>query len=580
MNRSVVRALVVAGAFAMVGRTSYAQDFLRTLVGGGTAGLGFGHAVANAGDVNGDGCDDVIVGYRFGSTAFGPNTGSATVWSGCTGALLYTFTGDTAQDAFGKAVAGAGDVNGDGRADVIVGAALDDNTGINSGSAKVFSGADGSLIYVFNGALARHNLGVAVAGVGDVNHDGRADVAVGANPELTLAQSHGYVKVFSGMDGSVLFTVTGAVKTSRLGFTIASAGDVNGDGTPDLVVGDPRDATHGTSAGAVRVYSGVNGAQLFVFVGDALNDQLGIAVGAAGDLDGDGHADVIGGTPWANGTAVDNGIARVWSGATGALMFEFRGDASLDFFGASVAGNADINADGTPDFMIGAYADDDLGTNSGSVRVYSGLDGSVLYRLDGNSSADEFGYAVCTAGDFNGDHGLDFAIGAPVDNQGGGINSGSVWIYAGIPPPPIGAENYCTSSPNSVGPGALISHVGSLSLADNDLFLIATGAPPQRFGMFFFSATQDEVRFGSGVLCIGRPAYPIPAVVRIAPDGVASKQLDFSVPAGHLQSITPDSVWNFQFIYRDRQAPRRGNHDASRGPVTNTSDGLSLTFKP
>jgi FG-GAP repeat protein/VCBS repeat protein len=574
------RALAACAAAGLFIGSAQAQELLHTFRGGDIAGLGLGQVVAAAGDFNRDGFGDLIVGYRFGSQLAGVNAGSARVFSGRDGSVLATFVGDTAQDNFGRSVAGAGDVNGDGFADVVVGAPLDDNNGLNSGSAKVFSGATGALLYTFNGS-AKHLLGVAVAGVGDLNGDGRADVLVGANPDLTLPLSHGYAKVFSGMDGSVLFTFTGAVKTSRLGFAVASAGDVNADGTPDLVIGDPRDPARAPAAGSIKVYSGLNGALLFTFLGDAANDQLGLAVAGAGDLNGDGHADLIGGTPWSNSSVVDSGLARVWSGATGAVMFEFRGEASLDFFGASVAGNTDVDADGVPDLIIGAFADDDAAIDSGSVRVYSGVDGSVLHRLDGDSAADEFGFAVCAAGDVNGDGGQDFAIGAPADDAGGGFRSGSVRVFAGVAPA-TGAVSFCTTSPNSLGAGAVMGREGSMSLAANDLVLTVSGAPPGRFGMFLFSPEKAEVPFGSGVLCLGKPIRPIPPVERVGTDGVASRRIDFTAPRGHLELITPDSVWNFQFIYRDQQPHGHGKgHEKCEGAsAVNLSDGLELTFVP
>ena len=136
-----------------------------------------GISVSGAGDVNGDGFADLIVGAP-GADRNGTNSGSARVFSGVDGSVLYTFDGDSAREQFGDPVSGAGDVNGDGFADLIVGALFSDSNGTSSGSAQVFSGADGSVLYNLNGDSAGDFLGISVSGAGDVNGDGVADFVV------------------------------------------------------------------------------------------------------------------------------------------------------------------------------------------------------------------------------------------------------------------------------------------------------------------------------------------------------------------------------------------------------------------
>ena len=126
------------------------------------------------GDVNNDGIDDFIVGARRGD-----NGGSARVLSGSDGTALYTFGGDNAEDQFGFSVSGAGDVNNDDIDDFIVGARFDDNNGSASGSARVLSGSDGAVLYTFNGDNAEDQFGFSVSGAGDLNNDGYADLIVG-----------------------------------------------------------------------------------------------------------------------------------------------------------------------------------------------------------------------------------------------------------------------------------------------------------------------------------------------------------------------------------------------------------------
>ena len=138
--------------------------------------------------------------------------------------VLYTFDGDSAQDNFGFSVSGAGDVNWDGFDDLIVGAIRDDNNGSNSGSARVFSGVDGSVLYTFDGDSAGDRLGISVSGAGDVNGDGFDDLIVGAEHDDNNGTDSGSARVFSGRDGSVLYTFSGDSPDDRLGRSVSGAG--------------------------------------------------------------------------------------------------------------------------------------------------------------------------------------------------------------------------------------------------------------------------------------------------------------------------------------------------------------------
>src|SRR5690606_28077584 len=160
--------------------------------------------VSGAGDVNNDGFGDLIAG-AIGDDNNGSGSGSARVFSGADGSILYTFDGDSADDQFGESVSGAGDVNNDGFEDLIVGASFDDNNGSNSGSARVFSGADGSSLYTFDGDSAFDFLGVSVSGAGDVNGDGFDDLIIGASFDDNSGSNSGSARVFSGADGAALY---------------------------------------------------------------------------------------------------------------------------------------------------------------------------------------------------------------------------------------------------------------------------------------------------------------------------------------------------------------------------------------
>ncbi len=197
---------------------------VRTCTGEGN-GLQFSYSVASAGDVNGDGYDDVIVGSLFGEKAY--------VFSGRTGDSIYVFTGEEPDDQFGSSVASAGDVNRDGYDDLIVGAPYNEAGGFSAGRAYVYSGMTGATIGVFTGDGSGKYFGFSVASAGDVNGDGYDDLVVGTPFNNSGGNSAGRAYVYSGLTGNLIHVFTGDVLGGSLGHSVASAGD----GFDDLIVG-------------------------------------------------------------------------------------------------------------------------------------------------------------------------------------------------------------------------------------------------------------------------------------------------------------------------------------------------------
>ena len=384
-----------------------------------------GQAVAAAGDVNADGSMDLIVGAPEADAA-GPDSGLATVLSGKDGSVLWSFRGNAGDEA-GRAVAGAGDVNGDGYADVIVGLPKDDTSAFDAGSARVFSGRDGSELHAFFGSVSGDWFGAAVAGASDVNGDGYDDVIVGAPRADLGGRGSGAATVYSGLDGAVLHAFMGQQAGDQFGFAVDGAGDVDGDGMADLVVGAPFAGANGPESGSMTVLSGLDGSVLDLHHGDDAGDRLGWAVAGAGDLDGDGLSEVAGGAPNDDNNGIESGSARVFSAADGSVHASVDGLVGGRGLGWSVASAPDVDGDGVDDLVFGAP-----GGGEGQAVVHSGATGQVLRRVTGSAPGDGLGASVAGLGDTNGDGFGDVAYGAP-EARVGFTRNGRVRVDARAP---------------------------------------------------------------------------------------------------------------------------------------------------
>ncbi|MFT7619182.1 MAG: hypothetical protein ACI97A_002832, partial [Planctomycetota bacterium] len=466
---------------------------------GDSAGDEFGRSARGCGDVNGDGSDDIIVG-AWQDDNNGADSGSARVFSGFDGSLLYTFNGDSADDNFGRSVSGAGDVNNDGRADLIVGAWHDDNNGADSGSARVFSGLDGSILFTFDGPGASSSFGQSVASAGDVNADGFDDVVVGGHLDDSSSLNAGIARVFSGFDGSILYTFTGAASGDKAGRSVNGAGDVNNDGFEDVIVGSHHNDMNGSNAGSVRVFSGQDGSTLFTFFGSAANDQFGFSVDGAGDVNIDGYDDVIISSHLDDNNGADSGSIVVKSGLDGSTIYALDGDGAGDQFGLAVAGAGDLNGDGIGDFVVGSHFEDRRGIDSGVARTYSGADGSVIASYDGATAGDELGFFVGAAGDVNGDGFDDLVLSKPFDDENG-TEAGSVQVFVS---PTLPVLSYSSDLADTRLLATWIPDGGDIN--SNTGTITCTRATPGGLGIFGLSfAPANILIFGFPLLVANDP---------------------------------------------------------------------------
>jgi hypothetical protein len=414
---------------------------------GAAAGDFFGYSVASAGDVNGDGYGDAIVG-AYNNDAGGINAGRAYIYCGGPGmdALAdVTLTGAAAIDYFGVSVASAGDVNGDGYSDVIVGADHNDAGGADAGRAYIYCGGtamDALADVTLTGAAAVDLFGISVAGAGDVNGDGYGDVIVGAYGNDAGGADAGRAYIYYGgaaMNATADVTLTGAAAADQFGISVAGAGDVNGDCYSDVIVGAYCNDAGGTNAGRAYIYYGGVGMDATTDVtltGAAVGDYFGVSVASAGDVNGDGYSDVIAGARYNGAGGSNAGRAYLYlNSLTGSDIPDewFTGTAASDYFGFSVAGAGDVNGDGYSDVIIGAYGNDAGGPNAGRAFIYyggPGMDATADVTLTGAALGDYFGRSVASAGDVNGDGYSDVIVGANY-NDAGGIEAGRAYIYFG-----------------------------------------------------------------------------------------------------------------------------------------------------
>ncbi|MEW5702777.1 MAG: M28 family peptidase [Candidatus Zixiibacteriota bacterium] len=345
----------------------------------------------------------------------------------------HTFTGSQEGLGLGWSVSGAGDVNGDGFEDIVFGINGQRPGPGEPGRAYVHSGRDGTLMYYLTGQAPRDWFGSAVAAAGDVNRDGYDDIIVGAMANDAATFNAGRVYVFYGRSGPFPVTVpagsadiilTGDAEADYFGASIAGLRDVDGDTVPDFLIGAPSYTVGTPGPGRAFIYSGHTGSRLRTFTGQASGDQFGLAVANAGDVDGDGIDDAIVGAKYNDAMGPQCGRAYVYSGATGALLRTFTGDAEGDEFGTAVAAAGDVNGDGRADLIVSAINNDLGGTDAGRVYVYSGINGALLYTHDGGTAAEEvYGNSVCGLGDIDGDGHDDYSVGAPGRDR--------VYLYSG-----------------------------------------------------------------------------------------------------------------------------------------------------
>lgn len=366
---------------------------------------GFGWAASELRDITGDGAMESMV------SAVNASGGTISVFNSATGDLLHEFKGtDYGVTGLGYSLADAGFVDNDNTPDIVGGAR-------STGAVLIFSGSDYSLIHQVNQINPGETLGHAVAGVGDVNNDGIDDVIAGAPLyDPPSGNNTGRVYVVSGADGSIIDTVDGEDAGDQFGTAVSGVGDITGDGVCDFAVGAQNAGA--TAKGGVFVYNGATRELLFPRIdAESTGSNLGqFFVGPAGDANADGTPDIYAGDFGDSSLGGSTGRCYVISGTTGQVLFTRTGSSFLQGLGCGrYAG--DINNDGHDDIVVGSYISRDAANNAGKIDVFSGADGSILRTVTNTIAGYQFGFDAVGIGDVNGDDLIDFLVAAGGQNR-------------------------------------------------------------------------------------------------------------------------------------------------------------------
>ncbi len=381
------------------------------------AGDEFGWIARDVGDVDHDGVDDAVVSAPA-HPPHGKGTGTIYLYSSKSGKLLWKHVG-SGVDLLGNGVEAAGDVNRDGVPDVIAGA-----PGI--GKAFVLSGKDGSVLRTFKAQSGDEGYGTKATGIGDFNGDGYPELAVGApapaGPTPGDKNYPGYVYVYSGKNGKLLWRLPGEAAGAQMGSALSG-----GDGF--LIVGaggaGPR------HAGRVYVYTKLHAKPAFTEDADATGHALGaMFVSVVGDMNHDGTPDIYA-ADWAN-AAKGRGSGRVYvySGKDGKTLLTLDGRGPGEGFGTCAAKTGDVDGDGIADLVVGSWQYGAAAWSGGRVAVYSGRNGKLLQSFTGKVPGETLGFDAVGIGDVDGDGRTDFLV-TSAWSMVNGIRSGRVYILAG-----------------------------------------------------------------------------------------------------------------------------------------------------
>ncbi|MCP5022118.1 MAG: hypothetical protein GY930_10100 [bacterium] len=538
---------------ALLTLPAFSQSLEQTRAPGTLPGpTGLGTQVTRLGDTNGDGFEDFAV---WGLQNQFPQIGIAYVRSGEDGSVLHSAIVGGGVEHFANALAATGDLNGDGVQDFAMGGWRMVGATAQR-FVRVFSGTNSSPLYTipYDPSLFPAgdgmSWGTTIAELDDLNGDGVADIAIGAPIEGYLAPSSGSVYLHSGADGSPLLRVPTPGDAMRFGRAVVPLGDISGDGIGDCLVSAPDTDIHG----AVYAISGSNGSKLYEVHGFFDGESFGNHITSLGDVDNDGFADFAVGTYRGTLGATSHARLEVYSGVTGNPIYNMEYANQGTLFIVDMAPTADANGDGVPDLLLGTRST--LGTYPGlglTLHV-SGTDGTVIDSQPADAK-DQSIESLATLGDLNGDGSPDWVIGSSstislaerglVQIMLGGCQVISSTICM-VPPNSTGMPGAieAVASGTSLNQGLMQLRIVDLPPHEFGFVLMSSQTASTPLGGSTLCLGVPLIRLNtqdSGLFMSDESGY-------------ASRLLDWNAfSLGTL--VLPGSTWNFQIIHRDRNMP-------------------------
>lgn len=359
----------------------------------------------------------VITGFVATSVVITPKSGQ-------TFTPLYSVDGNLAYDRLGYSITTIHDVDGDGKREILVGSPNRHPYYPQVGHAFVVSAANGHILRTHAGINYADRYGRSVAQLGDLNHDGFPEYTIGATwgelPDPQAINVPGTVTVVDGRTGNIIETLAGAAEGECFGGGFARLNDIDGDGTPDFAVaarfGNLLNGDPATAHGEIRILSGATFQYMNITTGTLAGDYLGgepMGTAAVGDQNGDGIIDIAAGAWAASGNAKRGDVAII-SGADGSIIRWFHGENAGDQFGWAVGTLPDMNGDGRSEIVVGApYAGV---RHAGEVSIYSVASANKLNSIKGTVRNAGFGFSFATIPGHNNGHGDLIVVGSPYHN--------------------------------------------------------------------------------------------------------------------------------------------------------------------